>query len=159
LAGDIIGTKMIPRKIAYVLGTGLGSGYVPYAPGTAGSAAAWLVFYLLPLNDYVYLVLCILVFTAGLWSSALVEKEEGIKDPAKVVIDEWVGQWLALLFLPRIPLIMFVDFVLFRIMDISKPYPAGKSQNIRGGLGIMLDDVIAAVYSNIIMHLVLGIHL
>jgi phosphatidylglycerophosphatase A len=159
LDGESIVQVMMLKKFAYILGTGLGSGYVPFAPGTAGSFAALLIFYLFPLSDGYWLVLCVIFFMLGLWSSSLIEKEQGVKDPAQVVIDEWVGQWLALLFLPRSILILLADFALFRILDIIKPFPAGKLQNIKGGMGIMIDDIIAAVYVNVIMHILLQIQL
>ena len=146
------------KKIAYVLGTGFGSGYVPVAPGTAGSLAALLVFYFIPLSAYYWLVLCAVVFIPGVWSTTLIEREEGKKDPPMAVIDEWVGQWLTLLFLPRTTLILLGGFLLFRILDILKPFPARKIQNIDGGMGIMLDDVMAALYANMIMHILLLFH-
>ena len=146
------------RKTAYIFGTVLGAGYVPWAPGTAGSFCALLVFYLIPLADVYWMVLTAILFGAGLWSSAWIEKDLGIKDPPQVVIDEWVGQWAALLFLPRSGLILLLGFLIFRIMDILKPFPARNSQVLKGGWGIMIDDVIAAVYTNITIRLIILIN-
>ncbi len=140
------------------MGTGLGSGYAPWAPGTAGSFTALIIFYLLPLTNYYWLIFIIILFAIGLWSSALIEQDQGLKDPSQVVIDEWVGQWLALLFLPRTIFIMLMGFLIFRIMDIIKPFPARSSQLIKGGWGIMIDDVIAAVYTNMSIQLILLIY-
>jgi phosphatidylglycerophosphatase A len=143
------------KKLAYILGTGLGSGYVPWVPGTAGSFCALLIFYLLPLADSYWLIVIAILFAAGIWSSARIEQDRGVQDPPQVVIDEWVGQWLALLFLPRSGLILLLGFLIFRIMDILKPFPARESQAIKGGWGIMIDDVIAAVYTNLTIRLIL----
>jgi phosphatidylglycerophosphatase A len=90
----------------------------------------------------------------GIWASNTVETETG-KDPGIVVIDEYVGQWISLLFLPRTIWIFIAAFILFRILDILKPFPAAKFEEIRGGAGIMLDDLIAGIYSNILIHLVI----
>jgi len=146
------------KKLAYILGTGLGSGYVPWAPGTAGSFSALLIFYLIPLADSYWLIFAVILFVAGLWSSTRIERDLGVQDPPQVVIDEWVGQWLALLFLPRSGLILLLGFLIFRIMDILKPFPARNSQVLKGGWGIMIDDVIAAVYTNITIRLIILIN-
>ena len=146
------------KKLAYILGTGLGSGYVPWAPGTAGSFSALLIFYLIPLADSYWLIFAVILFVAGLWSSTRIERDLGVQDPPQVVIDEWVGQWLALLFLPRSGLILLLGFWIFRIMDILKPFPARNSQALKGGWGIMIDDVIAAVYTNITIRLIILIN-
>ena len=146
------------KKLAYILGTGLGSGYVPWAPGTAGSFSALLIFYLIPLADSYWLIFAVILFVAGLWSSIRISRDLGVQDPPQVVIDEWVGQWLALLFLPRSGLILLLGFWIFRIMDILKPFPARNSQALKGGWGIMIDDVIAAVYTNITIRLIILIN-
>jgi phosphatidylglycerophosphatase A len=83
-----------------------------------------------------------------------VEKDKG-KDPGIVVIDEFVGQWIALLFLPRTFWIFVAGFIVFRILDIIKPFPAADLEELEGGVGIMLDDVIAAIYTNMAIHLTL----
>jgi len=145
------------KKVAYIFGTGLGSGYVPVAPGTAGSLAALLIYYMIPLPDSCWLLITAIFFLLGLWSSSVIEKELG-KDPSRVVIDEWVGQWLTLLFLPRSTLTMLTGFFLFRVLDIIKPFPAQKSQQLKGGLGIMIDDVIVALYGNIVLQIIFRFH-
>jgi phosphatidylglycerophosphatase A len=94
------------------------------------------------------------MFFLGIWVSGEVEKNEG-KDPQVVVIDEFVGQWIALLFLPRILWIFISGFVIFRILDIIKPFPAADLEEIEGGRGILLDDVIAGIYTNFALHLIL----
>jgi phosphatidylglycerophosphatase A len=140
------------KNLAYVLGSGMGSGYAPLAPGTAGSLAALLLYILFPIPDYYWLVITILFIPIGLWSSSVMEKDLG-KDPPRVVIDEWVGQWMTLLFLPREILPLAAGFILFRILDIIKPFPARGLQKLKGGLGIMIDDIIVAVYGNIMLQI------
>jgi phosphatidylglycerophosphatase A len=142
------------RKVKYIIATGLGIGYSPFIPGTAGSLAALLLYIFFPLEDYIWLVISIFMFFIGIWASGVVEMDLG-KDPGIVVIDEYVGQWIALLFLPRILWIFIAGFIIFRILDIIKPFPAANLEEVEGGSGIMLDDIIAGIYTNIALHLAL----
>lgn len=142
------------KKIAYIIATGFGSGYSPLIPGTAGSFIALMIFILVPLNNVSWLIICLIVFFTGVWAAQIVEKEHG-KDPGLVVIDEFVGQWISLLFLPRIFLVFIAAFIIFRILDILKPFPANDSQKLAHGWGIMIDDVIAGIYTNLIIQLLL----
>jgi phosphatidylglycerophosphatase A len=141
-------------RLNYLLATGFGIGYSPYGSGTAGSLAALLIFIFIPLSDPIWLGITILMFIIGIRVSGTVEREKGT-DPAVVVIDEFVGQWVALLFLPRIVWIYVADFLIFRLLDIIKPFPAADLEELNGGLGIMLDDIIAGIYTNIALHLTL----
>jgi phosphatidylglycerophosphatase A len=142
------------KKIAYTIATGFGSGYSPLIPGTAGSFIALIIFVLVPLDNASWLIICLIVFFTGVWAAKIVEKEHG-KDPGLVVIDEFVGQWISLLFLPRIFLVFIAAFIIFRILDILKPFPANDSQKLAHGWGIMIDDVIAGIYTNVIIQLIL----
>ena len=142
------------KKIAYIIATGFGSGYSPLIPGTAGSFIALMIFILAPLDNASWLIICLIVFFTGVWAAQIVEKEHG-KDPGLVVIDEFVGQWISLLFLPRIFLVFIAAFIIFRILDILKPFPANDSQKLAHGWGIMIDDVIAGIYTNLIIQLLL----
>jgi phosphatidylglycerophosphatase A len=139
-------------KFVKLIGTGFGTGYFPVAPGTAGSLAALILIFLFPLTHLAWLVISSVVFIGGIWISGLIESDTR-KDPSEVVIDEFVGQWVSLLFLPRHPAIFIAGFFLFRIFDIIKPFPANISQNINGGLGIMLDDLLAGIYTNLCLQL------
>lgn len=141
------------KFIIYTLATGLGSGYTPYAPGTAGSLLAVLIYFLFPLSPFIWTFIITLTFFTGVWASGYVEKEQG-KDPGIVVIDEIAGQWLALIFLPRGLIIFASAFILFRIFDIFKPYPIHDIQKLKSGWGIMLDDVLAGIYTNIILQII-----
>jgi phosphatidylglycerophosphatase A len=137
--------------VKYILATGFGSGYAPIIPGTAGSLAAWFLFVLIPLSSWFWLIIIGLTIVAGLWASPAVEAAAG-KDPGIIVIDEFAGQWLTLLFLPRIIWLMIGGFLLFRLLDILKPFPAARFENLSGGPGIMLDDLVAALYANFFLH-------
>jgi phosphatidylglycerophosphatase A len=152
-AHDYALKPMNSRSIAYICATFFGIGYTPLAPGTAGSLMALLLIWFLPINDPLWLLICCIGFAIGLWSATRVEQDKG-KDPGIVVIDEVVGQWCAVLFIPRMISIYIAAFLLFRIFDIIKPYPAGRSQNLTGGIGIMIDDIIAALYVNIILQII-----
>jgi phosphatidylglycerophosphatase A len=142
------------KKILFLIATGLGSGYSPVIPGTAGSLLALLLIYFIPLDDIIWLAVVIIFFVIGLWSSNVVEKETE-KDPKIVVIDEIVGQWIALLFLPKILWIYLAGFILFRLLDILKPFPIMEMEEFEGGTGIMLDDVVAGIYTNVALNLTL----
>ncbi len=142
------------KKLKYIFATGFGIGYIPYIPGTIGSLVALLLFIFIPFQDYIWLAISIIMFLLGVWVSGTVEKDKG-KDPGIVVIDEFVGQWIALLFLPRILWIFIVSFFVFRILDIIKPFPAADLEELDGGIGIMLDDIIVAIYTNMALQLTL----
>jgi phosphatidylglycerophosphatase A len=125
------------------------SGYSPFAPGTAGSLVALLI-YLIPgfENSFVLVPLVVLFFFTGVYTSSHVEKIIG-HDPSIVVIDEMVGMWISLLFLPKTWIVCIAAFLLFRIFDIFKPPPARQFEHFRGGWGIMLDDIVAGIYANV----------
>jgi len=131
--------------ISKFLATMFGVGYLPKAPGTWGSLAAVLLWYSFPLpeNPVLFLALTIIVSISGIIVSGYTEKTTGLHDPSIVVIDEWAGQWIALLFLERSIPLAFIAFLLFRIFDIWKPGPIKWADSKRGGLGIMGDDIIA----------------
>ena len=143
------------RKLSYLFATVGGCGYSPYAPGTVGTLAGTIVFWLL--RDWsicFFLLTTILFFFIGVYASQVVADGECCKDPSIVVIDEWVGVWLMLLFflIYNDPLYLSISgycflFGLFRLFDITKPYPIKAVEGISGGFGIMLDDIIAAFYA------------
>ena len=144
------------KFVARVLSTMFGIGYLPFAPGTWGSIAAFLLWYSLPLpeNPLVFLGLTILVSIVGIWASQEFEKNSGEKDPSVVIIDEWAGQWIALLFIERSLLYGGIALILFRIFDIIKPGPVKWADNKGGGIGIMGDDIIAGLISLVILQMV-----
>lgn len=128
-------------------------GYIPFAPGTFGSIAAFAIYFpLMMLNQWmIYLAAIILVTLAGVWASGVTERTGGISDPSYVVIDEVAGQLITLFLLPFSWKILIAGFFLFRIFDIIKPFPGRRAEKLHGGWGIMMDDVIAGVYGNIVL--------
>ena len=136
-----------------IIASGFGSGFSPFAPGTAGALVAviiWTVlFYVIPFNILLVVTsLLIVLFTAaGIWSADKLESEWG-KDPSKVVVDEMVGVWIALLAVPvgNVWYILFA-FLLFRFFDIFKPLGIRKMEQLEGGIGVMADDILAGIYS------------
>lgn len=141
---------IVKHFLSYVLATGFGTGYAPVAPGTAGSLLALCLYVLIPLSEMQWILIIAITIYLGIITGTYVEKRLN-KDPGIVVIDEMAGQWLSLLFLPRTFYIYIIAFLLFRLLDIIKPFPADRSQNLNGGLGIMMDDIIAGIYTNILI--------
>jgi phosphatidylglycerophosphatase A len=128
-------------------------GYFPIAPGTAGSAAALVLFAFIRWIGVpaVELGAIVAVFAIGVWAADGTEKALGRTDPGIVVIDEVLGMLITLALLPVSMLGIFVGFLLFRALDVIKPYPARQFESLHGGLGIMADDAMAGVYSYLIM--------
>ena len=140
-----------------IIATGFYSGYLPKAPGTWGSLVGLLLFFLLhTLSLGIYLAIVAGIFIIGTFAAGEAEKIMDRKDPGLVVIDEIVGMLITMIAIPATPLTMGLGFILFRIFDIWKPFPIGLvDQRFHGGLGIMLDDIIAGIYSLIILQLVI----
>jgi phosphatidylglycerophosphatase A len=139
---------------ATVLATGFGSGYSPVAPGTAGSIVGLLLFWpLARLDSWLQLAAALALFPAGVLASSRVARRVADKDPGIVVVDEIVGMWISLLFMPFNLTTAVLGFVLFRAMDIVKPYPARDLERLSGGWGIMADDVMAGIYANLLLRL------
>jgi len=138
-------------------GSGFYTGYIPLASGTFASLAA-LAIYFIPNFEKPYVIIpAIFIFTfLGIRLGTKFESFYG-KDPAECTIDEVVGMWISLLFLPKDIFIALIAFIVWRTLDIIKPFPARKSESLEGGLGIMMDDIISAIYSLIIVHLILVI--
>jgi phosphatidylglycerophosphatase A len=145
------------RFLNYVVATAFGAGFSPVAPGTAGSLIAGLLFYFLsPFPVWIFILVLIILFFAGVYTGTQIEKEKG-HDPSLVVIDEFVGMGISLLFLDKDWRFYLIAFILFRFFDIVKPPPINLSQKLAGGYGIMIDDVLAGLYALILTHLVVYI--
>jgi phosphatidylglycerophosphatase A len=132
-------------------------GYSPIAPGTVGSAAG-LVFYLLVWwtgSPIVEVGLIAALFAAGVWAGTTAERYFGGVDPGPIVVDEVVGMLITLAFIPVGWSGALAGFFLFRLFDVLKPYPAGRFEQLHGGLGVMADDAMAAVYANLTLRLVM----
>lgn len=127
-------------------------GYFPVAPGTFTSAVAVLFYWLLQGHVPLYLASLGAVTAWGFFSGGVMEKMTGRKDPGCVVIDEVSGVLISFFLLPPVPRVMWTAFFLFRAFDMFKIYPANKFESRHGGTGIMLDDIVAGVYTNLVMH-------
>ena len=135
-------------------------GYLPLVPGTFGSIAGVGLFYLLKgATSLTYFLFISGIIALGLMTSGQMEKLLNKKDPGCIVIDEVAGMLIALSFMPYDFRIVFLAFLVFRILDTLKPYPAGRFQYLRGSLGVMTDDLIAGVYTQIVLLLVLKLYL
>lgn len=143
------------RPLPVWVATVAGAGFFPILPGTVGSAvavplvAALDAVHLTPAGrDALLVLLVVLIFFLGVWAAGESEKFFGRTDPSHVVIDEIAGQMVAFLLVPHATWkVLLAGFVLFRIFDISKPFPAGRAERLPGGWGIMVDDVIAGAYA------------
>ncbi len=135
------------------LGSGFYTGFSPVASGTIGSLAALIIYYI-PGFEKLYIILPVILifFIYGVFVGNKFEKVYG-KDPSQCTIDEFVGTWISLILLPKSIFISLTAFLLWRILDIIKPQPARKMEQLVGGLGIMMDDVISAIYALLIIHL------
>ena len=146
-------TDTEPPFFVRLIATGFFSGYSGFAPGTAGSCVALAIYCLLPpLNAWTWGGLVIGLFFVGVYTSGAGEKAWG-KDPKCVVIDEFVGFFLTVSLLPQSVLMGIGGFVLFRILDIIKPPPARQVEALRGGWGIVGDDVVVGIYGHLILRL------
>ncbi len=145
------------HTLIMIIATGFYSGYLPKAPGTWGSLVGLALFFLLhTLSLEVYLAVVTGIFIIGTFAAGEAEKIMDRKDPGLFVIDEIVGMLITMIAIPATPLAMTLGFILFRIFDIWKPFPIRLiDQRLHGGLGIMLDDVVAGIYSLIILQLVI----
>jgi phosphatidylglycerophosphatase A len=142
-------------QLQYFLATGFFSGYSPIAPGTVGSLLVLILFFLFPSFPIIsHFLLILLLIIVGVWSSSKVASDKG-KDPSIVVIDEMAGMLIALFVLPKTFFIFFLAFILFRFFDITKPFPIKAVEKLPGGWGIMMDDVVAGLYSLLLMYLLI----
>jgi phosphatidylglycerophosphatase A len=144
-------------RLAVFVATAAYCGYSPIAPGTAGSAAGLLVYLLVPWSrsTSVEIGLIVGIFLAGIWAATAAERFFGGVDPGPVVIDEVAGMLITLAFIPVGMSGAIAGFFLFRIFDIVKPYPAGRFEQLHGGLGVMADDAMAGVYANLSLRLLM----
>lgn len=135
------------------LGSGFYTGYIPIASGSFASLMALLIYLVPGFENYFIHIPLILIFTIyGIFIGNKFEIKFG-KDPAECTIDEVVGMWISLLFLPKSLFLSFIAFLIWRVLDIIKPAPARNVEKLKGGVGIMADDIIASTYTLIIMQL------
>lgn len=152
------------HPVVRFLATGAYLGYSPIAPGTAGAfGCAVLVWFLVPevtpssspLALVAYLVSVAAFFALSLWAASAAEPHLG-HDASRIVIDEFCGFVFSVLLLPKTLLIFGAAFVLFRLLDIVKPFPARRAEALPGGYGIVMDDVVAGIYTNLLLRLMMA---
>ncbi len=134
--------------------TVFGLGFFPTIPGTVGSLATVGIFILIQ-NRWLFALFCISAIIISLFVSGKSEKILGKKDAKQIVIDEVAGQSAALLFIPKAFVFIFLSFFLFRLFDIFKIYPANLIQKQKGSMGVLGDDLVAGIYTNIIIHTII----
>ena len=141
------------RRVGVFIATFGYVGYAPVAPGTFGSAAGLVVWYLVRASGSSLLELAtiVLLFGAGVWSGTQAEHHFGGTDPGPVVIDEVVGMLITLAWRPVSLWGAVAGFLVFRVLDVIKPWPANRFERLAGGLGVMADDGMAALYGNLIV--------
>lgn len=145
------------RFLTLSITTFLGTGYLPLMPGTFASFAYLLLhlFLLKGVPFYIYLFVILSIFSTGVIFSSRAEKIFERKDPRPVVIDEVLGQMVSLFFIPSRTASLIIGFLLFRIFDVVKPFPCSEVQKIKGGWGIMLDDLFAGIWANIFLRIII----
>ena len=138
-------------RLALVIASVAGAGYSPLVPGTAGSLVTLVAVWFLPFTPLTLAGTLVTVTVIGTWAAHRVERALGRKDPSIIVIDEVAGMLMSVLLLPRTIPVLVTAFLLFRLFDIWKPFPAHESQALSGGLGVMLDDLVAGAYTLILV--------
>lgn len=138
------------RSLQLAVATVFYCGYVPIAPGTAGSIAGLVVFAAVRASGSsgVEVVTLFAVLALGVWAGTAAERHFGQRDPGPIVIDEVAGMLVTLLFIPVGWSVAVVGFLAFRVFDILKPFPAGAAERLPGGWGVMADDVVAGIYAH-----------
>jgi phosphatidylglycerophosphatase A len=151
------GTRPASARLGLAIATCGYIGFVPVAPGTFGSAAGLALFLLLAHagSSLLYVAVAALLFLLGVWGGSVAERELGRTDPGPVVMDEVVGMLITLAFLDVTLTGAVVGFLVFRLLDVVKPWPSRRFEQLHGGLGVMADDAMAAVYGNVVMRILL----
>ncbi len=142
------------KHFILLLATGFGVGYCPVAPGTLGTLIAIPIYYFLSnISSPIYEITLVGFFFLSVWISESAEIFFGKKDDQRIVIDEIMGFLITMLWVPKTAILIVIGFFLFRFFDILKPFPIGRlEKKLRGGYGVVLDDVMAGVYANIVLH-------
>jgi phosphatidylglycerophosphatase A len=137
--------------VALLLASAFGVGRAPVAPGTAASLVTAVALWAIPFSRAGLAATLVAVTAVGIWASHRAEHATGAKDPGVIVIDEVAGMMLSVLLLPLTLPVLLAAFVLFRVFDVWKPFPAGTSQELPGGWGVMVDDLVAGAYALVVL--------
>ena len=146
-------------RLAVFLATAAYTGYFPVAPGTVGSAVGLVVYGLVWWTRSVSVEVGLIagLFAVGVWAGTIAERYFGGIDPGPIVLDEVVGMLITLAFVPVGWTGALAGFLLFRVFDVIKPFPAARLEKLHGGLGVMADDAMAAVYANVSLRILIAI--
>ncbi len=135
--------------------TGFGAGFSPVVPGTMGTLLAIPIYYFgSSISSPLYALTLVAFFFFSSWISNQAERYWGTKDDRRIVIDEIMGFLVTMLWVPKSISSIIAGFILFRFFDIVKPFPIRHLERVKSGFGVVLDDVLAGIYSNIILHLI-----
>ena len=140
-------------KISTLIATFFGVGYLPVMPGTFGSIAGVIIYYFLVRNECVFYSVLFLLIMLGFGVCGRAENVFGKKDPRNIVLDEVIGVMIAFILVPITWINVIIVFALFRFMDVFKPFPIRKIEDMPGGFGIMIDDIVAGLYANILFQI------
>ena len=146
---------MIPRGLIKLFSTFFYLGYLPPFPGTYASLAGVMVYLIISANNSLYYLITAFVLILGLAITSRAEIIFEKKDPRCIVIDEVAGVLICYLFMPVDIKLIFIGFILFRVMDALKPYPANLIQRFKGSIGVMGDDIVAGLYTNLLLQLLI----
>lgn len=144
----------MPKFLIRIISTFFYVGFFPFIPGTAGSIAGLSIYLLVKNNVVIYILTLAMLLILGFLTSGRAEQLMQKKDPSCVVIDEVCGMLLSLMFVPYDIKLVIIAFIIFRALDTLKPFPVGRLERMKGSMGIMMDDVAAGIYTNIILQVV-----
>jgi len=134
--------------VSRLIATGCFTGYIPVAPGTAGSLFAVVLYWIIPESSSpFFLIVVFSLFLLGVWSASQIEQQTQVKDNQIIVIDEIVGMFITVLFFGKDIKWLAIAFIIFRLFDIIKPFPSKKVERLPTGWGVMLDDIVAGLYA------------
>ena len=145
------GTRTAVQRLALLIATVGGVGHAPVAPGTAASAVTAVALGLAAPSRPTLIAFVLAVVLVGTWAAQEAERWLDEKDPSAIVIDEVAGMALSVLALPITPGVLLAGFLLFRVFDVVKPYPANALQRLPGGVGVMIDDLVAGLYALLVL--------
>jgi phosphatidylglycerophosphatase A len=145
------------KSFALMVATAGGTGYIPFAPGTFGSMIGLALWAVIPSSPIAQGLAIVILFLVGSWSGTVAERHFQRTDPSPVVIDEVMGMLITLFLHPVGWLGAIAAFLLFRLFDVIKPYPANRLELLHGGIGVMADDGMAAIYANLALWVMLSV--
>ncbi|MEJ6736387.1 MAG: phosphatidylglycerophosphatase A [Flavobacteriales bacterium] len=152
------------KTIYKLTASALGAGYSPFAPGSMGAIVGCLALWLFEKYNLIsttstpipFIGLIVITTILGIIATDKLEEDWG-KDPSKVVLDEVIGMWITMMFVPLSFLNVLIGFILFRFFDIAKPLGIRKLESLKGGIGVMADDILAGIYANISLQIIIYI--